>query len=166
MGVAGSGKTVIGALFAASIGVDFVEGDDFHSARNIERMATGVPLTDDDRREWLRALAMRIRRAKHSSKGLVMSCSALKRSYRDILRAEADDLQFIFLRGSPPLITERLASRGSSHFMPASLLESQFAELQEPSPDETAWVCDITKSPEEIVASLVARVSKSILEVT
>ena len=158
MGVSGSGKSLIGAAFANALGVDFVEGDQYHPAENVERMAAGVPLTDENRAGWLRALAARIREAKDAGTGLVMACSALKRSYRDILRAEAPELQFVFLQGPRPLIADRLAGR-RGHFMPPSLLESQFATLEEPSPDEDAWVCDINQSPEDIVATLVARAS-------
>ena len=155
MGVAGSGKSVIGAALAQALGIEFVEGDDYHSAENVERMSRGVPLTDDDRARWLRSLAARIREAKGAGTGLVISCSALRRSYRDILRAEASDLRFVFLKGQRALIAERLAGR-RGHFMPPSLLHSQFATLEEPSPDENAWVCDIRKSPQELVAALVA----------
>jgi gluconokinase len=158
MGVSGSGKTRIGTAFASALGIDFVEGDDYHPAENVERMSRGIPLTDDDRAGWLRALAMRMREAKDTGTGLVMTCSALKRSYRDVLRAEANDLRFIFLRGPRALIAERLASR-RGHFMPASLLDSQLATLEEPTPDEKAWVCDIGQSPQEIVAALVTRAS-------
>ena len=158
MGVSGSGKSLIGAAFANALGVDFVEGDAYHPAENVERMSRGVALTDADRVDWLRALAARIREGKDAGNGLVMTCSALKRSYRDTLRAEAAELQFVFLRGSRALIAERIASR-RGHFMPPSLLESQFAALEEPSPDEHAWVCDIRQSPEDIVATLVARAS-------
>jgi carbohydrate kinase (thermoresistant glucokinase family) len=158
MGVSGSGKSVIGAAFARSLGVDFVEGDAYHTVANVERMSRGVPLTDDDRAEWLRSLAARIRKAKDSGTGLVVSCSALKRSYRDILRGAATELQFVFLQGSRPLLAERLTSR-RGHYMPSSLLESQLATLEEPSPDERAWVCDIGESPEDIVATLMAHVS-------
>ena len=158
MGVAGSGKSVIGAAFARALGVDFVEGDSFHSVRNIERMSSGIALTDDNRAEWLRAIALRIREARRAGTGLVVACSALKRSYRDVLRTEAPGLQFIFLTGQRTLIAERLANRGG-HFMPPSLLDSQLATLEEPALDESAWVCDITKPPAEIVASLVARAS-------
>ena len=158
MGVAGSGKSVIGAAFAKALGLGFVEGDDYHPAENVQRMASGIPLTDADRMGWLRSLAARIRVAKDAGTGLVVACSALKRSYRDLLRAEsgAPRLQFVFLRGAPTLIAERLAGR-RGHFWPASLLDSQFDALQEPSPDEEAWVCDIADSPENIVAALVAR---------
>jgi gluconokinase len=158
MGVAGSGKSVIGAALAHALGIEFVEGDAYHSAENVERMSRGVPLTDGDRARWLHALAARIREAKEDGTGLVLSCSALKRSYRDILRAGASDLRFVFLRGERALIAERLARR-VGHFMPASLLESQFAALEEPSPDESAWVCDIRKSPDDLVAALAANAS-------
>ncbi len=158
MGVSGSGKSLIGAALARALGIDFVEGDEYHPAENVERMSAGVPLTDDDRVLWLRTIAVRIREAKDASTGLVMSCSALKRSYRDILRAEADELRFVFLKGQRALIAERLAGR-RGHFMPPSLLESQLATLEEPSPDEDAWVCDIRRSPQDLVVALVARAS-------
>ncbi len=158
MGVSGSGKSLIGAALARALGIDFVEGDEYHPAQNVERMSRGVPLTDEDRAGWLRALAARIREAKDAGTGLVMTCSALKRSYRDVLRAEASELRFVFLKGQGALISERLAGR-RGHFMPSSLLESQLATLEEPSPDEEAWVCDIRQSPQDLVAALVARVS-------
>ena len=158
MGVSGSGKSLIGAAFARALGVDFVEGDDYHTAANVARMASGIPLTDDDRAEWLRLLAARIRKAKDSGAGLVVACSALKRSYRDILRGAAGELQFVFLQGSSALLAERLASR-RGHYMPSSLLESQLATLEEPSPNEHVWVCDIRDSLEDIVAALVTRAS-------
>jgi gluconokinase len=158
MGVAGSGKSLIGAAFANALGIEFVEGDEYHSPENVERMSRGIPLTDDDRARWLRSLAARIREAKEGGVGLVISCSALKRSYREILRAEASDLRFVFLKGERALIAERLADR-RGHFMPPSLLDSQFATLEVPSPDEGAWVCDIRKSPQDLVAALVASAS-------
>ena len=158
MGVAGSGKTLIGTGFAQALGVSFVEGDEYHTAVNVKRMSSGIPLTDDDRAEWLHALAAQLRAAREAGTGLVMSCSALKRSYRDILRAKAGELRFIFLKGERALIAERLLGR-RGHFMPPALLESQFAALEEPSPDEDAWVCDIRQSPQEIIAGLLTRVS-------
>lgn len=158
MGVSGSGKSLIGAAFANALGIDFVEGDEYHPAENVERMSRGIALTDADRLGWLRALAARIREAKDVGTGLVMTCSALKRSYRDLLRADAPELRFVFLEGPRALIAERLAGR-RGHFMPPSLLESQFATLEEPSPDEHAWVCDIRQSPEDLLAALVARAS-------
>ena len=156
MGVSGSGKSTIGAAFARALGIAFVEGDEYHPAENVKRMAAGIPLTDDDRAPWLRSLARRIREAKDAGTGLVMSCSALKRSYRDILRADVAELRFVFLEGQRALIAERFAGR-RGHFMPPSLLDSQFATLEEPSPDEDAWVCDIREAPQDLVAGLVAR---------
>jgi len=159
MGVAGAGKSVIGSEFARAIDVDFVEGDDFHSATNVARMSAGIALADDDRADWLRALAFRLRVTKNAGTGVVIACSALKRSYRDVLRGGAADLQLIFLKGPRELIAQRLAERGG-HFMPASLLDSQVAILEEPSADENAWVCDISQPTAQIVADLVARASQ------
>ena len=158
MGVSGSGKSLIGAAFARALGIDFVEGDQYHSAENVQRMKAGIPLTDKDREQWLRSLAARLREVKDAGNGVVIACSALKRSYRDILRAEANDLRFVFLKGKRELIAERLAGR-RGHYMPASLLESQIGTLEEPSLDEDAWVIDITESPENLVAALVTRAS-------
>ena len=158
MGVSGSGKSLIGAGLARALGVDFVEGDEYHSAENVERMSRGIPLTDEDRARWLRSLAARIRKAKEAGSSLVISCSALKRSYRDILRTDAPELRFIYLKGERALIAQRLAGR-RGHFMPSPLLESQFTTLEEPLPGEDAWVCDITQAAQDIVTALVARAS-------
>jgi gluconokinase len=155
MGVSGSGKSVIGAALARKLDIEFVEGDDLHPPDNVKRMAAGIPLTDDDRRGWLTAIAARLREAKRAGVGLVVSCSALKRSYRDLLRSVgAADMRFVHLAGSRALLAERMANR-RGHFMPPSLLESQLAILEEPSPDEHAWVCDIREAPDVIVADLV-----------
>src|SRR6266576_4069419 len=157
MGVSGSGKSLIGAQLAAALHIDFVEGDDLHPADNVKRMAAGVPLTDADRRGWLLAIGTRLRDAKRAGRGLIVSCSALKRSYRDLLRSAGDDtVRFVYLAGSRALLAERMAQR-RGHFMPASLLESQLATLEEPAPDERAWVCDIREKPDAIVADLVRR---------
>ncbi len=156
MGVAGSGKSLIGARLARELHVEFVEGDDLHPPDNVRRMAAGIPLTDDDRKGWLMAIAARLREAQRAGVGLVASCSALKRSYRDLLRSGAATVQFVYLAGTSALLTERMANR-RGHFMPPSLLESQLAILEEPSPDEHAWVCDIRKAPDAIVADLVRR---------
>jgi gluconokinase len=158
MGVSGSGKSLIGATLARALGVTLVEGDAYHPAENVRRMAAGIPLTDVDRAGWLRSLAKVIADARQQGIGLVVTCSALKRSYRDVLRTGTADLRFVFLRGEKALIAERLASR-QGHFMPASLLDSQLATLEEPSPDEDAWVCEIDQPPEAMVAALVARAS-------
>jgi len=157
MGVCGSGKTTIGAPLARELGLEFVEGDALHSQENVQRMAAGIPLTDDDRRGWLVGIATRLRAAKGAGVGLVVSCSALKRSYRDLLRTVGDaDVRFIYLAGSRALLEERMAHR-RGHFMPPALLESQLAILEEPAPDERAWVCDIRQAPDVIVADLVKR---------
>ena len=158
MGVSGSGKTVIGTLLARARGVEFIEGDTYHSPANIEKMSAGVPLTDNDRGGWLQAIAQRIKRANDDGEGVVVSCSALKRSYRDSIRAEAGVVQFIFLRGERALIGDRIRDR-TGHFMPLSLLDSQFAALEEPSSDENIWIVDIDASPDVIAASLIARAS-------
>jgi gluconokinase len=154
MGVAGSGKSTIGAALARALDIPFVEGDEFHPAENVKRMALGVPLTDADRAPWLKALAAKLRKAKAAGTGLVMSCSALKRAYRDVLRAQAPELQLIFLKGDRAVVARRLTDR-RGHFMPTALLESQFATLEEPAPDERAWVCDIRQRPQNIVTALV-----------
>jgi gluconokinase len=159
MGVSGSGKSVIGATLARSLNVSFVEGDDLHSGANVARMASGIPLTDDDRADWLAALAARIHQAKEADVGLVVTCSALKRSYRDVLRSGAADLRFVFLDGPRALIAERLANR-TGHYMPPSLLDSQFATLEEPTTDEQVWKLDISKSPEQLVAEILARAAQ------
>jgi gluconokinase len=155
MGVAGSGKTLIGSALARELGATFVEGDEYHPPENVARMASGIPLTDDDRRDWLQALAARIREAATDHTSLVLSCSALKRAYRDVLRG-GGPVQFVFLRGSRELIAQRLADR-RGHFMPLTLLDSQFAALEEPGPDERAWVCDVDATPDAIVAAIARR---------
>lgn len=157
MGVAGSGKSTIGAALARALGVAFVEGDDFHPAANVRKMASGTPLTDDDRAGWLRQLAARIGEARRAGTGLVVTCSALKRTYRDVLRGGGDDVRFVYLRGPRELLARRLSTR-RGHFMPVSLLDSQVATLEEPSADERPLVVDISGSPEDIVAALVVGV--------
>ena len=161
MGVCGSGKTLIGAQLARELDVEFVEGDDLHPRENVKRMAAGIPLTDDDRHGWLMAIATRLREAKQTGVGLVVSCSALKRRYRDLLRSAGDaDTRFVYLAGSRAIIAERMANR-RGHFMPPTLLESQLAILEEPSADERAWRCDISAAPDAIVADLVARATSA-----
>jgi len=159
MGVAGSGKTTIGAALARALGMPFLEGDELHPPANVQRMAQGIPLTDDDRRPWLLTIAQQLRDAQHAGLGLVVTCSALKRSYRDLLRTAGGGgaaLQFVHLTGDRDIIAERLAGR-RGHFMPPALLDSQLATLEPPAPDERAWVCDIRESPDAIVANLVKR---------
>ena len=146
MGVSGCGKSTIGQQLATAMGVEFLEGDQLHSTENVARMAAGIALTDDDRQGWLETLAGHIGSARANAVGLVVSCSALKRSYRDILRLGSPDLLFVHLQGSP------------GHYMPASLLESQLATLEIPGPDENAQTFDITISAAAIVAAVMASV--------
>ncbi|HZO18493.1 MAG TPA: gluconokinase [Gemmatimonadaceae bacterium] len=159
MGVCGAGKSLIGAKLARALDVEFMEGDALHPPENVRRMAAGIPLTDDDRHGWLLAIAARLRDAKRAGAGVVISCSALKRRYRDLLRSAGDPaVRFVYLAGSRALLAERMANR-RGHFMPPSLLDSQLATLEEPSPDEQAWVCDISETPDAIVTDLVGRAS-------
>ncbi|MFD6027176.1 gluconokinase [Streptomyces griseoluteus] len=147
MGVAGTGKTTIGPLLAARLGVPYAEGDDFHPQANIDKMSAGTPLEDADRWPWLDAIG----RWAHSRAGLggVVSSSALKRSYRDRLRAEAPGVVFVHLTGSRELIESRMSQR-QGHFMPTALLDSQFATLQPLEADEAGVAVDVSGSPEEI----------------
>lgn len=156
MGVAGSGKTVVGTALAAALGVPFVEGDDYHPPANRAKMAAGIALDDEDRRGWLDALAARIAEARGAGEGLVVSCSALRRRYRDRLRDADAALRFVHLSGSRELIATRLAAR-RGHFMPPSMLDSQLATLETPDSAESVWVQDVSGTPEEIVAAVLAR---------
>ena len=156
MGVAGAGKTLIGERFARAIGAGFVDGDDFHPPENVAKMAAGVPLTDADRAGWLTTLAARIARARAGGAPLVVACSALKRSYRDTLRSGDPTLRFVLLDGPRDVIARRLSGR-HGHFMPAALLDSQFAALERPGADEDVWTCDVRQPPDTIVADLAAR---------
>ena len=153
MGVSGAGKSLIGASLARALGLEFLEGDAYHPPENVARMSAGIPLNDDDRQAWLAAIATRLAAARADT-GLVVSCSALKRRYRDVLRAGMADVQFVHLAGTRMLLEQRLAGR-RGHFMPSSLLDSQLAILEPPAPDEHAWVCDISEAPDVIVARLV-----------
>ncbi|GGQ32168.1 gluconokinase [Streptomyces mutabilis] len=147
MGVAGTGKTTIGPLLAARLGVPYAEGDDFHPPANIAKMTAGTPLTDEDRWPWLDAIGG----WAHGRAGLggVVSSSALKRSYRDRLRAAAPGVVFVHLTGSRELIEDRMSHR-QGHFMPTALLDSQFATLQPLEPDEAGVAVDVAGTPEEI----------------
>ncbi|MCP8711306.1 gluconokinase [Streptomyces thermocarboxydus] len=147
MGVAGTGKTTIGPLLAARLGVPYAEGDDFHPQSNIAKMSAGTPLTDDDRWPWLDAIGDWAQ--GRAGLGGVVSCSALKRSYRDRLRAVAPGVIFVHLTGDRALIEDRMSHR-QGHFMPTALLDSQFATLQPLEPDEAGVAVSVTGSPEEI----------------
>ncbi|MEY9949705.1 gluconokinase [Kitasatospora sp. GAS1066B] len=150
MGVSGSGKSTVGALLAARLGLPFAEGDDFHSAHARAEMAAGRPLGDQDRQPWLASLADWLdQRIRQGGSG-VLACSALKRSYRDRLRDGRPQVRLLYLQGSREVIAARLAAR-RGHFFPARLLESQFDELEEPAPDEHAAVVPLAGTPEQTV---------------
>jgi gluconokinase len=155
MGVSGAGKTTVASRLAERLDRSFVEGDTLHPPRNVEKMKHGVPLVDADRIPWLNAIAARIDAARRAHEQIVVTCSALKRSYREILAAGHGDVGFVFLKGGKELIARRLKERGG-HFMPPQLLDSQFAALQEPSADEPAIAIAIDPAPEQIVESIVA----------
>jgi carbohydrate kinase (thermoresistant glucokinase family) len=133
--------------------VPFLEGDDLHPRSNVEKMRSGTPLTDEDRWPWLQAIAAHIDQWRAEGKAGVVTCSALKRAYRDILIGDRPEVRLVYLRGSQKLTHERMAAR-HEHFMPVGLLDSQFATLQEPGPDERPIVVDVGGTPEQIVAEI------------
>ena len=147
MGVAGSGKSTVGGLLAQQLGVPFADADDFHSDAAKQKMASGHPLTDEDRAPWLRRLADWIR---SNSDGCVLACSALRRSYRDVLRTGDDKLTFLHLAGEPDVVTTRVGHR-VQHYMPASLVKSQYDTLEPLEQDENGITLDFTSKPEQIV---------------
>jgi gluconokinase len=153
MGVSGSGKTTIASALARREGWTLLEGDSFHPAANVAKMASGTPLTDEDRWPWLRAIAAEIDGTIAQGESAVVACSALKRAYRDILIDGRKGVFLVYLRGSKDLIRQRMAQR-KDHFMPPALLDSQLATLEEPAPDEHAIVVDIGPPPDEIVADI------------
>jgi carbohydrate kinase (thermoresistant glucokinase family) len=150
MGVSGCGKTTVGQRLAEALGLPFIEGDELHPPANVARMAAGVALTDADRAGWLEAVGAALAAAPG---GAVASCSALKRAYRDRLRAAVPGLHLVHLHGAPALLAERLATR-RGHYMPPSLLQSQLDTLEMPAVDEGAVVADVTRSPDDIVAAV------------
>jgi len=154
-GVSGAGKTTIGKLLAEELGGRFYEADDFHPRPNIEKMRSGHPLTDEDRWPWLKLLREQIARSLAAKENAVLACSALKRAYRERLRV-SDDVKFVFLRGDYALIKNQLRRR-RSHFMNPALLRSQFADLEEPKPDEDAITIELGRTPEELVAEIKAK---------
>ena len=155
MGVSGCGKSSVGQQVARALGHDFIEGDTLHTPANVARMAAGTPLTDADRAGWLAEIGRRLGQAWAADAGLVVSCSALKRSYRDGLRAACPGLVFLHLQGSAALLRQRLQAR-SGHYMPPSLLDSQLATLEPPAADEAAITLDITPSTAQVVAAALA----------
>ena len=152
MGVSGSGKSTVGAALAQRLRVPFADADDFHPAANIAKMTAGEALDDTDRQPWLEAIGEWL--VAHRGTGGVMSCSALKRKYRDQLRRHTADVEFLHLHGTREVIARRQASR-PGHFMPASLLDSQFAILEPLAPDEGGQVVDVDQSVDAIVQAYV-----------
>lgn len=153
MGVAGAGKSTVAAELARHFGCPLADADTFHSDANIAKMRAGIPLTDADRQSWLAAIARHLQSWRDAGGGGVVACSALKRAYRRILIGDGADVALVYLRGDPELIRRRLAER-RHHFMPASLVDSQFATLEEPEADEGAIVLDAAKSAPELVAEI------------
>jgi carbohydrate kinase (thermoresistant glucokinase family) len=153
MGVSGSGKTTIGAMLAGRLGWTYAEADDFHPPANVEKMHAGIPLTDDDRKPWLEATATWM---KEQDGPAVVTSSALKHEYRDMLRAGRPDLRLVYLDGSHELIGKRMAAR-HGHFFPKKLLDSQFADLETPGPEEHPLVVSIDGPPERIVQEIIDR---------
>jgi gluconokinase len=158
MGVSGSGKSAIGSLLARRLGLSYVEGDADHPPANIKKMSAGIPLDDDDRSAWLLELQARVKQAKEEGRGMVLSCSALKRRYRDLLRGGDPDLVFLHLVGDRVLIAGRMQAR-SGHFMPLELLDSQFRDLEALQPDERGIALSIERTPEQIVNEALAAFS-------
>lgn len=153
MGVTGAGKSTVGTLLAARLGLPFRDADDFHPPANIAKMSAGQPLTDADRWPWLDAIGAFL--AAHAGRGCVVTCSALKHAYRDRLRAAAPALRFIHLQGDMALIAARQGAR-QGHFMPASLVASQYATLEMPGREEGVITLDVTATPAELVERAVA----------
>jgi gluconokinase len=155
MGVSGSGKSTVGTLLARALQWEFGDADSFHPPANVEKMREGIPLTDKDRWPWLRAIAAWIDKKRAAGTCGVVTCSALKRRYRDILIGDRTDVRLVYLKGSEELIARRMAMR-HGHFMPPSLLSSQFAALEEPGPDERPIIVSIEPPPAAIVAQILS----------
>jgi gluconokinase len=151
MGVSGCGKSTVGQLLARHLKAEFLEGDHLHPERNVERMAAGIALTDNDRRAWLLEIAQQLADARAGRHALVVSCSALKRSYRDLLRTAESQLAFVHIGAARALLEARMLTR-PGRFVPASLLESQLRTLEPPHPDERAITLDARLPAAEIAA--------------
>ncbi len=160
MGVSGSGKTTVAELLAKQLAWPFMEGDRLHPAANVEKMRQGIPLTDADRAPWLDRIGEELKRWAAEGRSGVMTCSALKRAYRDRLRSARPDVRFVYLKGSEALIEARVARR-HHEYMPASLLRSQFDTLEEPTPDEQVVIVDAGGSADKEVAAVIGALKLS-----
>ncbi|MFG2000322.1 gluconokinase [Spirillospora sp. NPDC048911] len=163
MGVSGSGKTTFGAALGERLGVPFADADDFHGPANIAKMSAGVPLDDTDRLPWLRAIGAWL--AGHAHRGGVVGCSALKRAYRDLLRDCAPGVGFVHLHGEREVVRRRVAGR-PGHFMPASLVDSQFRALEPLEPDERGVVLDLDASVGDLTDAYLATTTHGTPEAT
>lgn len=152
MGVSGAGKTTVGTRLADAVGWDFFDGDDFHPPSNVEKMGSGTPLTDEDRWPWLRALRDVIHERLEEGTAAVVTCSALKAAYREVLLEGNEGAQLVYLKGSFDLIRQRMEAR-ADHFFDADLLASQFDALEEPDP-EVALTVNVDASPDAIVRTI------------
>jgi gluconokinase len=159
MGVSGSGKTTIARGLAQAEGWILLEGDQFHPPANIAKMKAGIPLADEDRWPWLHAIAQREDELLAAGQSAVVACSALKRAYRDILIANRPNALLVYLRGSKELIAERMKTR-KDHFMPPALLDSQFATLEEPGPDEHPIIVDIGGPPDAVIQDAIRQLKE------
>jgi gluconokinase len=163
MGVSGCGKSTIGTQLAIQLHWEFEDGDWFHPSRNVDKMQHGIPLTDEDRAPWLIAIADFIDTTRNAGRHAVIACSALKRRYRAVIIGNRPDVRLIYLKGDMELIARRIAAR-HEHFMPQSLLQSQFDALEEPGPDENPIVASIEPHPREIVAKILAELKVQSLQ--
>lgn len=151
MGVSGTGKTLVGERLAERLGRPFVEGDDLHPQANVDKMAAGEPLTDDDRWPWLRRIRDAMTEHAAAGRSAIVTCSALKRSYRDVLRESPADVRFLHLAGDAEVVRERLHGR-TGHFMPESLLRSQYDTLEPLAADEPGATVSVDGTPDEVLA--------------
>ncbi|RDJ27904.1 gluconokinase [Bosea caraganae] len=155
MGVASSGKTSLGERLGAALGWPFRDADSFHPPENVAKMSGGIPLTDEDRKPWLAAIAAWIDELRATGKHGIVTCSALKKAYRRIIVGDRPDVALVYLKGSRELVGQRMAQR-QHHFMPPSLLDSQFATLEEPGPDERPLVVPVELAKDAIVERVLA----------